>query len=138
MSTVITSGTISSDWLQFDPDNIYDGAALPNAGDTTSAEYASAGYDQGGVAIYVDADTTVDIDSTETLDMFLITYDAAGGSEVETIPFFSVTGPKTYEIGEKIAEVIPSEVGPWFRLKITASADESADKINAYPRRVSS
>lgn len=141
MATVITSGTISADWLQFAPDSILDGQALANAGDTTSDEFM-VGYDQGGVAVYVEADTTVDIDSTETLDAYLVTYaseaDASAGTVAEQIPFFSVTGSATYEIGGKIAEYIPSEVGPWARVKLTTSGDESLDKVNVYLRRVSS
>lgn len=136
MATQLTDATISREWLKFDPDSIFASQALPDAGDSTSALFM-AGLDQGGVGIQVEADTTVDIDATETLDIDLITYDTSGGAEVSTIPIARITGAVTYEIGDEIAAYIPEDTGPWNRIKITTSADESDDDINVYLRYLS-
>jgi hypothetical protein len=137
MAQAITAGKISKDYVKFAPDSIFDGSALPNAGDLTSAEFM-IGYDQGGVAVRVEADSTVNIDGTETLDLYLITYASSGGAEVETFPFGSITGATVFEIDGLIGEYIAGNVGPWARLKLTTSGDESGDTINAYLRRVPS
>lgn len=138
MAQAITDATLSKEWLKFSPDEIWAAQALPNATDLTS-DLFMAGNDQGGVGIQIEADTTVDIDSTATLDVFLITYDTSGGAEVSTIPLLANDNStqKTYAIGEQIVAYIPEDTGPWNRLKITSSDDESDDDINAYLRYLS-
>jgi hypothetical protein len=137
MAQAITSGTLSEKWLKFDPDWIGEAQALPNATSSTSAEF-EAGYDQGKLAIAVQADTTVNLDTTETL-LYELLYDAtSGGDFTNSVTIGSLTGG-VVEIGDFLfPEYIPAEIGPFCKLKRTASGDQSAEKVNEFLRAVPS
>jgi len=139
MATPIVDGTLSREWTKFDPDSIWAAQALPNASDMTSAEFM-AGYDQGKVGVQIEADTTVDIADGESLLIELIHDTSTGGDYLDAITLYDQTASGAainFAVDEEIIAYIPEDVGPYCKLKITVSADESGDDINAYLRFLS-
>jgi len=138
MPRAITSEKISKEWLKFDPDAIWDAEALPNATTKTSDEFM-AGKDQGAIGIQVEAQTAISIADGQTLDINLLHAETSGGSTT-SIPLFRGApsgGTLDFAAGDEIVAYIPEDIGPYCKLEVTASADESSETINAYLRYLS-
>lgn len=133
------TGTIGEDKAKFDPDYIYEAAALPNATDATSDTFR-IGRTQGGVQIEVQADTTVDIADGESLTIELLYDTSASGDFADSVVIYDETASGAainFAVDAFIIKYIATDdVESYNKLKITTSADESGDKINAYPSRV--
>jgi len=137
------TGTIGNDPAKFDPDYIYESAALPNATDATSDEFM-LGRTQGGVQLDIIADTTVDIANGESLTIELLhdaISDEEGGNFLDSVVIYDETASGsaiTFEIADTIINYIATDdVESFNKLKITTSGDESGDKITAFPTTVS-
>lgn len=140
MTTRDLTGTIGNDPAKYDPDYIYEAAALPNATDATSGVF-KAGKTQAGVQIVVQADTTVDIADGESLTIELLYDTSETGDYADSVVIYDETASGAainFAIDETIIKYIPTDdVESYNKLKITTSADESDDKINAFPTLVS-
>ena len=139
MAKSIAGNAISQKWLKFDTDWIDQTQALPNATDETSAVF-QAGFDANGIAIIVQADTTVNIADGESL-LYELLYDTSEtGAFASKLTLYDQTADGsdiTFEIGEDLfPEYNPGEIGPYCMIKRTTSADESADLVNEYLRYV--
>ena len=140
MTTRDLTGTIGEEPAKFDPDYIYEAAALPNATDATSDVF-KAGRTQGGVQVNVQADTTVSIADGESLTISLLSDTSESGDYADALVLYDETASGsaiTFEIDEYIVKHIPADdIDSYNKLKITTSADESGDKINAFLQLVS-
>lgn len=140
MTTRDLTGNLSPDYAKFDPDYIYEAAALPNATDATSDVF-KAGKTQGGVQVNVQADTTVDIADGESLKIELLYDTSETGDFTDSVVIYDETASGAainFAADEYIIKYIPTDdVESYNKLKITTSADESGDDINAFPSIVS-
>jgi hypothetical protein len=129
------TGTIGNDPAKFDPDYIYEAAALPNATDATSGQF-KIGRTQGGVQLNVQADTTVDIADGESLKIELLYDTSSVGDDVDSVVIYDETASGAaihFAIDAYIVKYIATDdVESFNRLKITTSGDESDDDINAF------
>ena len=134
------TGTIGQEPAKFDPDYIYEEAALPNATDATSGLF-KLGRTQGGVQLNVEADTTVDIADGESLKIELLFDTSDAGDFADSVVIYDETASGAainFAIGDTIINYIATDdVDSYNKLKITTSADESGDKINAFPTLIS-
>jgi len=125
---------------KFDPDYIYEAAALPNATDATSSVF-KLGRTQGGVQLNIQADTTVNIADGESLSISLLSDTSEAGDYADALVLYDETASGsdiTFEIDEYIVKHISADdIDSYNRLKITTSADESDDDINAFLTLVS-
>lgn len=140
MTTRDLSGSFTDEYAKFDPDYIYEEGALPNATDATSGVF-KMGKTQGGVQLVVEADTTVSIANGESLKIEVLYDTSETGDYTDSVVIYDETASGaaiTFEIDDAIIKYIATDdVESYNKLKITTSADESGDKINAYPTLVS-
>jgi hypothetical protein len=134
----ITSQKLSKQYLEFAPDAIWAAQALPDSTTLSSSEFL-IGQDQAGVAIRLEADTTVDIAAGQALTVQLKTGTSTGSYDTTTTIYTADAGGVTFEIDDLIVEYCPSDQdqGIYAVLDVITDADESADKVNAYLRNVS-
>jgi hypothetical protein len=129
------TGTIGNDPAKFDPDYIYEAAALPNATDATSSTF-KMGRTQGGVQLTVQADTTVNIADGQSLKIELLHDTSATGDFADSVVIYDETASGSaiaFAVDATIIKYIaPDDVESYNKLKITTSADESGDDINAF------
>lgn len=129
------TGEIGNDPAKFDTDYIYEAAALPNATDATSDVF-KMGRTQGGVQLNVQADTTVDIADGESLTIELLYDTSETGDYADSVVIYDETASGAainFAIDDYIIKYIASDdVESYNKLKITTSADESGDDINAF------
>ena len=129
------TGTIGNDPAKFDPDYIYEAAALPNATDATSGVF-QMGRTQGGVQLCVQADTTVDIADGESLKIELLYDTSSTGDYADSVVIYDETASGAainFAADAYIIKYIATDdVESFNRLQITTSADESGDDINAF------
>ena len=117
----------------FSPDEFWMAQALPNATSMTSDVFR-IGRTQGGVQIAVLANTTVALAASANMRVELLYDTSSTGDFADSVVLYSnedSTAAVTFEIGDVIAKYIaPDNVDSYNKLKITTSADESADKID--------
>ena len=138
MAEALSTATISEKWLKFDPDAIWSGEALPNADSKESDEFM-VGFDQGGVAVRVVANTAISIADTESLTIELL-HSATSGGSTTTVTLYSETasgGTIDFAAGAEIVEYVAGDIGPYAKLKVTTTADESSETVDAYVRYLS-
>lgn len=135
MTTRDLTGNLSPDYALFDPDYIYEAAALPNATDATSSVF-KIGRTQGGTQLAVQADTTVDIADGESLKIELLYDTSESGDYADSVVIYDETASGAainFAADAYIVKYIATDdVDSYNRLKITTSADESGDDINAF------
>jgi len=139
MADAIATGTLSQKWVQFAPDSIWDGEALPNATTKTSSEF-EVGKDQGKVSVAVRANTAISIADGESLTLTLQKASASGGTFADEVQFYDATGDGAviaFAAGDIIAEIIPGSTDIYKKIVVETSADESSEDIDAFLRRVS-
>jgi len=129
------TGTIGNDPAKFDPDAVYEAAALPNATDATSAVF-KAGRTQGGVQLNVQADTTVDIADGESLTVELLSDTEVDGAFAASLVIYDETASGSainFAADAYIVKhICADDIESFNRLKITTSGDESGDDINVF------
>lgn len=129
------TGTIGEDKAKFDPDYIYEAAALPNATDATS-DLFRMGRTQGGVQLEIQADTTVDIADGESLKIELLYDTSSTGDFADSVVIYDETASGAainFAADAFIIKYIATDdIESYNKLKITTSANESGDDINAY------
>ena len=111
----------------FDPDYIFDNAALANGGATTSAAFEFGG-DLLGQEIVGYADTEITIASPQTIIYTLTTSDTYGGSYTlsDTIVTKSVS---TIASGTELFRFAGNtKTKKWAKVVCTTTADQSLDK----------
>jgi hypothetical protein len=117
----------------FHPDKFWQAQALPNATSMTSPVFRM-GRTQGGVQLGLFANTTVALAASANMRVELLHDTSATGDFIDSVVLYSnedATDAVTFEIGAVIAKYIaPDNVESYNKLKITTSADESADKID--------
>lgn len=135
MTTRDLTGDLSPDYAIFDPDYIYEAAALPNATDATSGVF-KLGRTQGGTQLVVQADTTVNIADGESLKIELLYDTSETGDYADSVVIYDETASGSdilFAIDAYIIRYIATDdVDSYNKLKITTSADESGDDINAF------
>jgi hypothetical protein len=129
------TGTIGNGYALFDPDYIYEEAALPNATDGTSGVF-KIGRTQGGNQLNVQADTTVDIADGESLKIELLHDEESDGDYSDSVVIYDETADGAainFAADAYIIKYIATDdVESFNPLKITATGDESGDDINAF------
>lgn len=140
MTTRELTGNLSPDYAIFDPDYIYEAAALPNATDATSSVF-KLGRTQGGTQLNIQADTTVDIADGQSLKIELLYDTSESGDYADSVVIYDETASGAainFAADDYIIKYIATDdVESYNRLKVTTSADESGDDINAFISEVS-
>lgn len=140
MTTRDLTGNLSPDYAIFDPDYIYEAAALPNATDATSSVF-KLGRTQGGTQLNIQADTTVDIADGESLKIELLYDTSESGDYADSVVIYDETASGAainFAADAYIIKYIATDdVESYNRLKITTSGNESGDDINAFTSVVS-
>lgn len=135
MTTRDLTGNLSPDYAIFDPDYIYEAAALPNATDATSSVF-KLGRTQGGTQLNIQADTTVDIADGESLKIELLYDTSESGDYADSVVIYDETASGAainFAADAYIIKYIATDdVESYNRLKITTSGNESGDDINAF------
>lgn len=118
-------------------DKIFDAQALPNATTVTSSAFRF-GKTQGQVEIEVFANTAVAIAAAQSMQIEILwDYDEAGSFSDSKEIYDSGTGGVSFSAGDSIAKYTPeTDVEHYCKLKITTSADESSEKVDANIYRV--
>lgn len=110
----------------FDPDYIFDAAALPNATTSTSSAFEIGGA-QTALELVGIANTEIVVAGGETLSYALYTSATSTGSFVLSETLVSYTAG-TIDADTQMFRVCPStDTAQWGKVVITASADQSAD-----------
>lgn len=135
MTTRDLTGNLSPDYAIFDPDYIYEAAALPNATDATSSVF-KLGRTQGGTQLNVQADTTVDIADGESLKIELLYDTSESGDYIDSVVIYDETASGAainFAADAYIIKYIATDdVESYNKLKVTTSGNESGDDINAF------
>jgi len=127
------TATISED-LKAAPDAIFTAQALPNATVIDSAEFIF-GEIQDALEVVINAVTAVSIANTFRLTIELLGASSSGGSfAVEAIIFDEIsTGSTDFLAGEEIARIASHRaLSPYSKIRLTTTADESTETIDAY------
>ena len=130
------TGTISQE-LKDDQGYILENEALPNT-TNKSSDAVLLGQAQNGLEIKVVADASISIAATKQLKIEVL----AGETETGSFPAISTPYDVTVAEGGDAVVIAAGEIftfapasgtGPWYKIKITATEDQSAKTITAYP-----
>lgn len=115
-------------------DRIFDATALPNATTESSSVFRLA-KTQARTEVVIYANTEITILDTQSLT-FDLAYDVESGgtfAESKSIASYAASGGNiVIAVGDEIGRYTPdSDVDHYCRIDITASADQSAGKVDA-------
>jgi hypothetical protein len=126
-----------SERLQNRQDLIWAAEALPNATAKTSDAFR-LGCTQDGVVVAVAANTAISIADTKGLKIEVEYSSTEAFTATDgTIVLLDVTASgsaETWAAGDLLGEIAIQEKGLWARVKVTTTADESSEKVDAYLR----
>ncbi|OGV45854.1 MAG: hypothetical protein A2017_18310 [Lentisphaerae bacterium GWF2_44_16] len=130
------TGTISGSEIKAYGDYLWKAEALPNNTNKTSEAFL-LGKAQNAIDLVVEANTNISIADSKQLKLEILAGETEDGDfeSVATIYDRTASGtPITFTAGDEIARyTIPSNVGPYIKIKATTTADESSEKITVYP-----
>jgi len=121
-------------------DSVFDAQALPNATTVTSSAF-KFGKSQSGVELVVSANTNISIADSKQLKVEILYDTADDGSFASSKVVYDVTASGsavTFAVNDVISATVPDKaIETWAKVKVTTTANESSEKIDAFIYRVS-